>query len=178
MITGPRSIMPKLKLFYAVLVVAGLGFALVSPAAADYRTGLLAAKKQDYATAFREFRTLALKGHAPSQFNIALMYHHGRGVPQDYDKARQWYTLSAERGHISAMNNLGSMYRRGEGIARNYERAGFWYAKAAHKSNTAKANLAYLHRYGLGVKKSNALAFKFYKEGAEAVSARDAKAAR
>ena len=124
MITGPRSIMPKLKLFYAVLVVAGLGFALVSPAAADYRTGLLAAKKQDYATAFREFRTLALKGHAPSQFNIALMYHHGRGVPQDYDKARQWYPLSAERGHISAMHNQGSMYRRGAGLAADRRRTG------------------------------------------------------
>ena len=66
------------------------------------------------------------------------------------------------------MSNLGSMYRRGEGVARNYERAGSWYGKAAPKSNTAKVNLAYLHRYGLGVKKGNTLAFKFYKEGAEA----------
>jgi len=146
----PRTLSIKLKRIFAALLIAGLGFALASPAAADYRSGLLAAKKQDFATAFREFRTLALEGHAPSQFNLALMYHHGRGVPQDYAKARQWYTLSAERGHISAMNNLGSMYRRGEGIARNYERAGFWYGKAAPKSNTAKANLAYLHRYGLG----------------------------
>ncbi len=64
----------KLKRIFAALLVAGLGLALVSPAAADYWSGLLAAKKQDYATAFREFRTLALKGHAPSQFNLALMY--------------------------------------------------------------------------------------------------------
>ena len=32
------------------------------------------------------------------QYNLGLLYHHGRGVPQDYAEAMRWYRKAAEQG--------------------------------------------------------------------------------
>jgi len=81
--------------------------------------------------------------------------------------AIKYYTMAAEKGNPAAQNNLGSIYRRGEGTPVDYEKAAQFYAMAAPSVDIAKANLAYLHRYGLGVEKSNAKAFELYSEAAK-----------
>ena len=53
---------------------------------------------------------LAVKGHAPSQYNLGVMHEWGNGVPKDYVKAMKWYRLSAEGSHKDAQNNLGAIY--------------------------------------------------------------------
>ena len=40
-------------------------------------------------------RAKAEQGHADAQFNLGVMYHDGRGVPQDYAEAHKWANLAA-----------------------------------------------------------------------------------
>ncbi len=56
----------------------------------------------DEATELKEFRVLAEQGDAAAQYNLGLMYSHGRGVPQDDVQAHMWFNLSAAHGMESA----------------------------------------------------------------------------
>ena len=59
--------------FLAILLI---GFSLISfPSwSADYDKGLDAYFKRDYATALREFTTLAVQGRAKAQYMLGIMY--------------------------------------------------------------------------------------------------------
>ncbi len=85
----------------------------------------------EYATAVREYRPLAERGHAKAQFGLGLMYGNGEGVPQDYAEALQWYRKAAAQGHATAQYNLGLMYGNGEGVPQDYVQAHMWYNLAA-----------------------------------------------
>jgi len=50
---------------------------------------------QDYAQAVKWYRKAAEQGDADAQFNLALMYDNGQGVPQDYVQAHMWLNLAA-----------------------------------------------------------------------------------
>ena len=97
----------------------------------DFQKGLDAAKKEDYATALKEWTPLAEQGLAEAQFNLGLTYRLGRGVSQDYYTAVKWYLLSAEQGTYRAQNNLGLMYTKGDGVPQDYIRAHMWFNLAA-----------------------------------------------
>ena len=49
------------------------------------------------------------KGHAGGQYNLALMYDLGTGVPQDYAEAARWCRLATDQEHASGQFNLGVM---------------------------------------------------------------------
>ena len=59
-----------------LLCCAGVGWS------ADFKKGLDAAKKGDYATAMGEWRPLAERGDATAQFNLGWMCANGKGAPQ------------------------------------------------------------------------------------------------
>src|ERR1700681_1269719 len=92
----------------AVLLLGGL-------AAADFKAGLEAFQRGDYATALHEWQPLAEKGDANGQYNLGLLYNHGYGVPQDYAKAAEWYKKAAEQGNSNAEYNWGGMYSTRKG---------------------------------------------------------------
>lgn len=118
------------------LAVAGaLVGCLVSPAWADFQSGLAAYKSGNYAAALKEWRPLAEQGHAKAQHNLGVMYENGRGVPQDYAEARRWYQKAAEQGQVFAQNNLGKMYERGPGVPQDYVQADMWYILSAAQGN-------------------------------------------
>jgi len=93
---------------------------------ADFSTGLDAYNKGDYNTAAKEWRTLADKGDAPSQFNLGLLYVDGHGVPQDYSEAAKWFERAASQGYEKAQLNLGALYGVGKGVKRDYIQAYKW----------------------------------------------------
>ena len=93
-----------------LLTSYGVGFAQ------DYDTPWAAFKRDDYATAFREYSALASNGDAVGQFFLGMMYEKGLGVTQDYREALKWYRQSAEQGHPGAQHSLGLMY---ESLIRN-----------------------------------------------------------
>jgi uncharacterized protein len=96
---------------------------LTAPAWADFDDGLAAYNRGDYETAFEEWLPLAELGDADAQFNLAVMYDDGEGVPVNDAEAVKWYRLAAEQGHTKAQTNLGVMYYYGEGVPVNYVQA-------------------------------------------------------
>jgi len=117
----------------ALLVVMAL------PAMAGFEEGLAAYDRGDYRTALREWKPLAEKGIARAQYNLALMYNNGQGVPKNYALARKWFTKAALQGHAGAQNNLGLMYVIGRGVPKNYALAYLWWSLSAARGNKVAA---------------------------------------
>ena len=57
-----------------------------------------------------EIKYKAEQGNIKAQYNLALMYYKGEGVPQNYEEAIKWYNKAAEQGNIKAQYNLALMY--------------------------------------------------------------------
>lgn len=56
----------------------------------------------DFKTAYQVSEKLANNGDKESQFNLALFYYHGIGVPQNFEYALRWANLSALQGYKKA----------------------------------------------------------------------------
>ena len=93
---------------------------------ADFGAGLRAYQQKDYAAALKEWQPLADSGDPAAQFNLALMYLDGTGVPQSTDHAVEWFKRSADHGYTKAQYNLGGLYASGKGVKRNYVTAHMW----------------------------------------------------
>ena len=50
----------------------------------------------------REWTPLAEQGDADAQFDLAMMYDHGEGVPQGEQEAVKWYRMAADQGDAGA----------------------------------------------------------------------------
>lgn len=139
----------KLYSFLISIVVVFFSQRIVS---AGYEEGLAAYKRGDYATALREFRPSATKGHEVAQFYLGLMYYAGQGVTRDYKEALRWSRKAAGKEHPLAQFMLGVMYSRGEGVPQDYKQAAHWYRQAAEQGEArAQYNLASMYENGQGV---------------------------
>ena len=101
--------------------------------AQDFEKGLEAAQSGDFETALKKWAPLADAGDSSAQFNVALLYGNGWGVPQDYKEVVKWYILATEQGDAAAQFNLGNMYNKGQGVLADFIIAHMW-------SNIAAAN--------------------------------------
>ena len=109
-----------------------LALLVVFPAAAqDFYKGMTAAKHGKYAIALKEWRPLALKGHARAQYNLGFMYDEGRGVPLNRTEAAKWYRKAAQQGHAKAQRSLGLKYEYGQGVPRDKVLAHMWFSLSA-----------------------------------------------
>jgi len=127
--------------------------------AQDFERGLRAFRSGDYATALREWRTLAESGGAVAQGNLGILYHIGFGVAQDFKEAAKWYRLAAEQGHSTAQNNLGAFYQKGLGVVQDYKEAMKLYRLSAEQGlDQAQLNLGDMYKSGLGVIQDNVMA--------------------
>src|SRR5210317_508433 len=86
-------------------------------------------------TSFQVYQPKANQGDADAQFNLALLYYTGLGIPQDRRYAIYWYTKAAEQGHIQAQYLLGHMYEYDDEPPQDYKLAFFWYTKAAEQNH-------------------------------------------
>ena len=107
----------------------------VVPAWADYQAGMDAYNRGDFATALREWRSLAEQGDAKAQFSFGLLYENGDGVLRDYTKARQWYEKAAAQGDAKAQLYLGMQSSFGQGGPVDLVQAYMWYSLAAGNGN-------------------------------------------
>lgn len=80
-------------------------------------------------------RKAAEQGDAAAQYNLAMCYDTGRGIPENIEKAAEWYRRAAEQGHAFAQNELGWRYENGYGVPQSYRQAIEWYRKAAEQGN-------------------------------------------
>lgn len=139
----------------------------VGPARADFKAGENAYQHGDYATALREWQSLAKQGHAVAQYRLGLLYSNGHGVPKDDAQARQWYEKAASQGHVDAQVNLGSLYDYGRGGPQDFKMAVRWYRRSAEQGNDlAQRRLGLLYEHGDGVPKDFVQAYMWLKLGA------------
>ena len=111
--------MKKLTATFCLTIAMLFGSAGLSESA-DFQKGLTAYVSGDYATALREWKPLAEKGHAPAQSGLGMMYFTGHGVSKDYKTAVKWFKLAAEQGDLLAQANLGWIHYKGIGVSQNH----------------------------------------------------------
>ena len=146
--------------FPIALVLSIFWFAL--PAWADFQAGMTAHDREDYATALREWQPLAEQGDALAQYQVGMLYHKGRGVPQDDRQARKWYAKAAAQGQPKAQFSLGTLYFNGEGGSKDYQQALRWFRLAAHQGEAlAQTKLAIMYDDGNGMPKDKVQAYKW-----------------
>ena len=119
------------------LVLSIVCFAV--PAWADFKAGMEAYNRGDFAKALREWRPLAEQGDASAQFYLGLSYENGDGVPRDYAIARQWYEKSAAQGDAKAQLYLGLQSAFGQGGPVDLVQAHMWYNLAAENGHLGAA---------------------------------------
>ena len=74
--------------------------------------------------------TLARKGIAENQYQVALCYYYGLDVDADPKKARYWLTQAAKQKHTEAIYELAEFYNR-RGRYHDPAQAVEWYRRAA-----------------------------------------------
>jgi localization factor PodJL len=95
-------------------------------------------------------RNAALAGNPAAEYEMALRYSEGRGVPPSLDEAVHWLERAADHGLAPAQYRLGSLYEKGQGVKKDLEAARRLYTAAATKGNgKAMHNLAVLYAEGL-----------------------------
>jgi TPR repeat protein len=124
----------------AAVLLGCLGVFLTVGQEKDLATAAAAYDKHDYATAFTIWEPLAESGSAPAQFNLALLFYDGRGVPQDFERAAKWFERAAGQGYTNAQRNLGELYFTGKGVKRDYVQSYKWFNLCAASGNETCAD--------------------------------------
>ena len=152
----------KSRAVFGAALLASL--TLAGGAWADERDeGYLAYGKGDYATALRYWTDQAALGNAAAQYNLALMYDRGEGVPQSFDESVKWTRASAEQGNAAAQLRLGMIYADGRGLKRDVAEAGKWFLRSAEQGNAqAQYNLGAMYETGRGVARDMVEAHKWF----------------
>ena len=128
----------------------------------------------NYKKAFEWYKKAAEQGYAKAQYNLGIMYYHGRGVDVNYKKAFEWCEKAAEQGYADAQHNLGVMYHYGHDMEKNYKKAFEWYEKAAEQGYAqAQYFLGELYHHGLGVDQNDSMAIRLYHEASKKNQATD-----
>jgi TPR repeat protein len=151
------------------IVIATLALIVLAiPAWAGFEEGKRAAMRGDYEAAYAEWRPLAEKGHADSQFLLGLMYREGRAVAQDLAESVRWLRQAAEQDHVDARFFLARALREGRGADQDYEEAAHWLRLAAEQGHADAAfTLGLMHRKGDGVTADDGEAVRWYRKAAD-----------
>jgi len=115
--------------FIAVIMV--LTTSCVQITQKPFDMGMRAYQNGDYAETYKYMLTSAQGGYPAAQFNLALMYDKGLGIPQDYAEALKWYCKASVGGEIRGFANIGEMYANGWGVPLDEEKARHWYRMGA-----------------------------------------------
>lgn len=138
------------------------------------KTVVTTAKELTPEEKFLDTKRKAEQGDVNSQFSLAEMYMHGKGVAKDDAKAKEWIQkaapqtqIAAEQGNAIAQYFLGIMYGAGIGVLKDYSKAVEWYQKAAEQGLAkAQSSLGSMYSKGEGVSKDYAKAAEWYQKAA------------
>ena len=109
-----------------------------------------------------DLHRLAEQGDAGAQFNLAVLYGSGQGVPQDWAEAARWLRLAADQGHAPAQSALGLVYREGLGVSRDPAVAALWMRRGAEQGDAnGQFLLASLYTNGQGLLQDSVESFKW-----------------
>jgi TPR repeat protein len=125
-----------------------------SVTAAQFRKGMAAFNRQDYAAAGVLLRQPAERGDSRAQALLCHLYTHGRGVPLNYPEAATWCRRSAEQGNAQGQYMLGLLYNAGHGVTESYVQAYKWLNLAAAHAAGPKREFSYRIRDSVASKMS------------------------
>ena len=119
---------------YVLLTLWALTMVVVFTACEDRRADK-AYLRGDYAKTAKELEGLANLGDPRAQYDLAVLYDNGLGVPQSDAEALRWYTRAADQGDARAQYNLGLMYMNGQGVEPNLVLAYYWVSLSVAQGN-------------------------------------------
>lgn len=91
-------------------------------------------------------------GDSIAQYEMAVRYADGEGVPQNYRDAMAWFAKAAANGNENAQWKLALGYIKGIGVPRDERKAVVWLKRAAnHGDIRAQSALSDLYLNGRGV---------------------------
>lgn len=153
--SGP-TLKPKQLLLLLLTLQANIS-------AADLATGLNAAARMDWATAFKEFKPLAEQGDSNARVNLGNLYMRGLGVTQSYQEALHWYQLAAQQGNRTGQGKVALIHYHGLGVEPNHAEAIKWFTQAANQGDPESAIiLGTLYASGDGVPPNRVQAYLWY----------------
>jgi len=101
--------------------------------------------------ALDKYLTAAEQGDAEAQFNLAVCFAKGDGMPQDAVEAVKWFRRAAEQGDANAQLILGVCFFMGTGVKQNKAEAVKWYRRAATQGHAeAQCALGFSFEKGEG----------------------------
>jgi localization factor PodJL len=113
-------------------------------------------------------RNAALAGNPAAEYELAVRYAEGRGVPANAEEAVHWFERAANHGLAPAQYRLGSLYEKGQGVRKDREAARRLYTAAANKGNgKAMHNLAVLYAEGLNGEPDYRTAAQWFRKAAD-----------
>ena len=159
------SIHRDMSLRFPVALVLSIA-CFAAPAWADFKAGMDAYLRSDYATALHEWQPLAEQGQAVAQYQLGLLHANGQGVTKDDATARQWYEKAAVQGHTEAQVNLGVLLMYARGGQQDYKMAVYYLRLAANQGNDlAQRKLGQMYERGEGVQQDFVKAYMWYSLG-------------
>ncbi len=110
----------------------------------------------------------AENGDMESQYQLALIYDLGKGIPRNAAEATYWYRRAARNGHPEALLALGKAFQSGQGVLPDNRIAAENYWRAAERGNVEGAyRFASMLKDGIGVSQDLPRALKYYSLAAE-----------
>ena len=76
----------------------------------DFKNAVKHIEKKRFFEGYEIFSTLADQGIPEAQFNLALLYSNGLGVPKNYRLALYWSWQAHLNGHETAINRVNIIY--------------------------------------------------------------------
>ncbi|WP_028388068.1 tetratricopeptide repeat protein [Legionella fairfieldensis] len=124
--------------------------------------------EDNYLKAIESYQLAVAKNDEVAEFDLALIYDNGKGVPVNYDKAMQLYTKAANQGYSKAMTQLADLYFNGFGTQRNEQHALELYRKAASLGDgDALYQLGLLSETGVATPLDLSSAINYYSQAAD-----------
>lgn len=149
-----------------LIFLLAISFSIFSHAN-DLEKGIYDLNRGEFHAAIEQFRPLVAEGYAPAQYQMAVVYQNGYGVPKNGQKAFELYELSANQNYSDAQFELALMYSEGKLIKQDLKKAYQLTHKAAKKGlASAQFNLAVMLANGTGVNQDDFKASRWYQNAA------------
>ena len=97
-----------LLIFYSTML--GAESHQKSSVGSDFKTAVKHIEKKRFFEAYKIFSTLADQGIPEAQFNLALLYSNGLGVPKNYRLSLYWSWQAHLNDHETAINRVNIIY--------------------------------------------------------------------
>jgi TPR repeat protein len=119
---------------------------------ATRQEAILAIREAVQGTDVNPILNRANAGDSNAQYEMAVRYADGEGVPQNYRDAMAWFAKAAANANEKAQWKLGLGYMKGIGVPQDESTAAEWFKRASNRADIrAQSALSEIYFSGRGV---------------------------